>query len=49
MARGATGLGAGDYARMGNKGGVGVAFDVGATSLCFVNAHLAAEEKGKKP
>ena len=39
----ATGLG-GALARMGNKGGIGVTLALGSTSLCFVNAHLAAHQ-----
>eukprot|EP00911_Craspedida_sp_UC1_P001695 UC1_evm1s1287 len=28
--------------KVGNKGGVGVSFFVGGSSLCFINSHLAA-------
>ncbi|KAH8063866.1 hypothetical protein JL722_3061 [Aureococcus anophagefferens] len=40
----ATGLGAGD-ARLGNKGGVGLALDVGGARVCFVASHLTAHQK----
>lgn len=41
----ATGIGLGTRgATLGNKGGVGIAFDVGATTCIFVNAHLAAHQ-----
>lgn len=41
----ATGLGLGPRrATLGNKGGVGIAFDVGSTTCIFVNAHLAAHQ-----
>jgi hypothetical protein len=31
--------------QLGNKGGIGVKFQVGSTKLCFVNAHLAAHQR----
>ena len=40
----ATGLGSGDQ-RLGNKGGIGIGFRVGQTSMLFVNAHLEAHMK----
>jgi len=40
----ATGLGAGDT-RLGNKGGVGLALDVGGARVCFVASHLTAHQK----
>lgn len=41
----ATGIGLGTRgATLGNKGGVGIAFDIGATTCIFVNAHLAAHQ-----
>eukprot|EP00808_Paulinella_micropora_P017907 g17873.t1 len=30
---------------MGNKGGVGMSFNIGATRLCFIVSHLAAREE----
>lgn len=36
----ATGIGS----VMGNKGGVAIGFDIGATSLLFINAHFAAHQ-----
>lgn len=42
----ATGLGLGARgATLGNKGGVGIAFNIGATSCIFVNSHFAAHQK----
>lgn len=42
----ATGLGLGTRGvTLGNKGGVGIAFDVGATTCVFVNSHLAAHQR----
>ena len=41
----ATGLSLPDGQHMGNKGGIGISFKVGGTSLCFINAHLAAHQK----
>lgn len=32
---------------IGNKGGIGISFNVGETSLLFVNCHLAAGEEEK--
>jgi len=39
-----TGIGVGGVG--GNKGAVGIRFELGATSVCFVNAHLAAGQAG---
>eukprot|EP00753_Platysulcus_tardus_P012038 PLAT3336.13.p1 GENE.PLAT3336.13~~PLAT3336.13.p1 ORF type:complete len:996 (-),score=419.40 PLAT3336.13:68-3055(-) len=40
----ATGIGK----RLGNKGGVGIGFFVGGSSLLFINCHLAAHQKNVK-
>lgn len=40
----ATGIGTGD-ARFGNKGGIGIALNVGSTRLLFITAHLTAHQK----
>ncbi len=35
----------GSKQQLGNKGGIGICFDIGKTSFLFVNAHLAAHQK----
>ncbi|CAM9342172.1 unnamed protein product, partial [Chrysoparadoxa australica] len=39
----ATGLGT-RTTKLGNKGGIGIAFSIGATECIFVNAHFAAHQ-----
>ena len=39
----ATGLGV-EGAKMGNKGGIGIALKVGGLDVCFVAAHLCAHQ-----
>lgn len=34
--------------RLGNKGGIGIAFALGAHKMVFVNAHLAHAKKGTR-